>query len=146
MKAKACNSGRTNPGSLCQCYSTVWAFKQMDGRTLPIWQWMEVEISVKGEAIISKIELINKIHICGLSVRNWSLFDLMLGRTRGADLFENGVGYVLVGDQCKRWRMIAPPEPFDTLVRTVSSVPNCIIRAELCCLTKLLFLDLSSWY
>lgn len=70
----------------------------------------------------------------------------MLGRTRGADLFENGVGYVLVGDQCKRWRMIAPPEPFDTLVRTVSSVPNCIIRAELCCLTKLLFLDLSSWY
>lgn len=40
--------------------STVWVLKQMDGRSLPIWQWMEV----KGEAAISKIELINQIHIC----------------------------------------------------------------------------------
>lgn len=36
----------------------------MDGGTLPIWQWMEVEISVEGEAAISKIELTNQIHIC----------------------------------------------------------------------------------
>lgn len=61
--------------------------------------------------------------MCGLSVRNCLVFDLMLGRTRGTDLLANGVGCVLVGDQYKGWRMTAPPELFDTRIRrTVSSV------------------------
>ena len=55
----------------------------------------------------------------------------MFGRTRGTDVFENGVGYVLVGGQCKRWRMRAPPEPFDTLLRrTVSSMCPTVLQEK----------------
>lgn len=62
---------------------------------------MEVEISVTGEAVLFTIELIKSIYVCGWSVRNLLLFDLMLGRTRGTVLFESGGGE-LAGGQCER--------------------------------------------
>lgn len=135
--AKAYNSWKTNWGSMCPCCLTLWHSNK----------WMEnlPYLAVDGSRNLNSrwscclLRLINQIHDSVWIKCEESITFLLNAWQNWRQRFENGVGCVLVGGQCKRWRVSSIRAKWHS---SLLYVPKRLAEERLCYFNNLLFLDI----